>query len=302
MPELQNQTTSEPKTFISKLKTLIKELRPNIIWDITKWTLKTIYVVGGAVMSTSILSAYLLYFLTSQLSWGFILGLFILSLVLILVAFLLGNWQKKYQKEFTAELGEVKEREITETKVEVIEVKANHKRPILKTLSFVTVGIFILSAGFLIGKSTNTSANANTNANTNASTNTFANFIANANTNINASVDANANTFIFNADAKLKEVKNKTFINERVPLDGHSYKDCIFTNVKFVYNGTSRTEITRSSFNGLIGTYSDNPTVSSTIDMMKGLGFTIDGFQIMDDGKPSTNVTSPKIKPLSRKK
>jgi hypothetical protein len=33
-------------------------------------------------------------------------------------------------------------------------------------------------------------------------------------------------------------VAGKRFTNERVPLDGYIYRDCIFENVTFVFNGT----------------------------------------------------------------
>jgi len=37
----------------------------------------------------------------------------------------------------------------------------------------------------------------------------------------------------------LTPVVGRTFVNERVELDGNDYIDCRFVNVKFVYNGTA---------------------------------------------------------------
>src|SRR5260221_12835552 len=34
-------------------------------------------------------------------------------------------------------------------------------------------------------------------------------------------------------------INGKTFINERVELDGRAFVNCTFTNVTFVYNGTT---------------------------------------------------------------
>lgn len=34
-------------------------------------------------------------------------------------------------------------------------------------------------------------------------------------------------------------VTGKTFMNEKVPIDGFEYRSCIFRNMTFVYNGTS---------------------------------------------------------------
>jgi hypothetical protein len=51
--------------------------------------------------------------------------------------------------------------------------------------------------------------------------------------------------FPFNPNATLIEVRDRTFRNERVLLDGHRYTDCIFENVTLVYNGTALVDFTQ---------------------------------------------------------
>jgi hypothetical protein len=57
-------------------------------------------------------------------------------------------------------------------------------------------------------------------------------------------------------------VYDKTFINERVPLDGYMYNHCKFINVKFIINGTGKGGIENSE----VGPYwveSDNSLIQS---------------------------------------
>ncbi len=45
-------------------------------------------------------------------------------------------------------------------------------------------------------------------------------------------------TWHFDEHAPLTYVQGKKLINQEVLLDKHSYRDCVFQNVTFVYNGT----------------------------------------------------------------
>ncbi len=103
-----------------------------------------------------------------------------------------------------------------------------------------------------------------------------------------------ANSFaIYNIDAHLIQVRDKVFINEKVLLDGHSYRYCKFTNVKFVYNGTAPSEITNSVFEGRI-IATENPAVDSTICVLRGLGFIKEEIAIFPAyGKPLAHINPP---------
>jgi hypothetical protein len=63
-------------------------------------------------------------------------------------------------------------------------------------------------------------------------------------------------------------VINKTFTNEQVILDGHSYQHCTFTNVTFVYNGTTPFQFSNNNIYGLVNMKSDNPSVTATFELM----------------------------------
>jgi hypothetical protein len=269
MSELLTKNKSETETpKRSFFEAFLKPMQGDASWSVV-----TAIYFALASASTTLFSAF--HYLNSIPLSGFIvLGFFILSLIFTVLAYYLGNRQRTQIISQTepATIG---------SNVIVSDITKS-KRP-----GFVLIGIAVIAllVAFLIGRFTNTSTSTNANANINASANS----------------NANINTFTnFNADAKLIEIKNKSFLNERVLLDGHSYKDCTFTNVKFVYNGTTPTVIIRSYFKGVNAVASDNPVVNSTAVMMKGLGFAKDGFQIMDDGKPAVGVEPPTIIPPSQ--
>jgi len=74
----------------------------------------------------------------------------------------------------------------------------------------------------------------------------------------------------------------KTFINETVVLDGYLYDHCTFTNVTFVYNGTTAIQFSSNKIHGLIKLNSDNPAVSMSVLWISALlGVTEDKLNVI---------------------
>jgi hypothetical protein len=67
-------------------------------------------------------------------------------------------------------------------------------------------------------------------------------------------------------------VLGRTFRNEKVLIDGHSYRDCKFYNVTFLYNGTTPIQITHSEI-GSTWVESENPAVIGTFILLRSIGF-----------------------------
>jgi hypothetical protein len=84
-------------------------------------------------------------------------------------------------------------------------------------------------------------------------------------------------------------VVGKTFRNERVLLDGHSYSNCEFHNVTFVYNGTTAVQF---SNNKVFGEHyaTDNQAVIGTITWLKGFNLLRENFNVE---VPPGNVLIP---------
>jgi hypothetical protein len=97
-------------------------------------------------------------------------------------------------------------------------------------------------------------------------------------------------------------VTRKRFVNERVPLDSHSYRDCTFENVTFLFNGTGRIEeFTHNIIVGRLRMHSDSPVVFQTIGLLQGLG-ALHNFQIDAPGsiiEPPRAIPQPDPKPKS---
>jgi hypothetical protein len=72
------------------IKELAKEQRSNFVWLLLSW-------IGAAIMSTSILAALLHWLQSTSLDLKLILGLFLLSLALLAVAYLIGKRQRNQQ-------------------------------------------------------------------------------------------------------------------------------------------------------------------------------------------------------------
>lgn len=65
-------------------------------------------------------------------------------------------------------------------------------------------------------------------------------------------------------------VVGKSFKNEQVPLDGYAYSNCHFSNVTFLYNGTTPLQFTHNEMSGLSVLKTDNPAVAGTIYWVAG--------------------------------
>lgn len=62
-------------------------------------------------------------------------------------------------------------------------------------------------------------------------------------------------------DYKFTTISDRTFLNERVPLDGYFYHHCHFENVIFEYNGTAPSMFIDNTVAGTYGLRSLNPPI-----------------------------------------
>jgi hypothetical protein len=81
-----------------------------------------------------------------------------------------------------------------------------------------------------------------------------------------------ADKFIFRDIPPDIVVSKKKFANERILLDGHSYRECTFDNVTFGFNGTRPFGFMRNTVNGTMRFASDNPAVSGAFTLLRGFG------------------------------
>jgi len=75
----------------------------------------------------------------------------------------------------------------------------------------------------------------------------------------------------FDESKKFVSVRNKSFVNETVPLDGYSYHNCKFTNVKLLYNGTAYYELADNTFEGSIVFATDNKQILGMMLLIRNL-------------------------------
>jgi hypothetical protein len=74
----------------------------------------------------------------------------------------------------------------------------------------------------------------------------------------------------FRADFPLTQVREKTFKNEIVQLDGNEFISCTFDNVGFEFDGQAPFRLTNVHFENQakIEIKSKNPVVSATLELM----------------------------------
>ena len=74
----------------------------------------------------------------------------------------------------------------------------------------------------------------------------------------------------FRADFPLKQIREKTFKNETVQLDGNEFINCTFDNVIFEFDGQAPFRFTDAHFenNSKYGLRSNNPVIKSTLEIM----------------------------------
>jgi hypothetical protein len=90
-------------------------------------------------------------------------------------------------------------------------------------------------------------------------------------------------------------IRNKTFINDRVVVDGNYYLECTFENVTFHYNGTTAIKLKGNHIRGNVFFSSDNVAVKGTYLLMYGLGAIPSNTRIIGLD-PATNTLAPPIK------
>jgi hypothetical protein len=95
--------------------------------------------------------------------------------------------------------------------------------------------------------------------------------------------------------AKIRRVTRQRFINERVILDGHSYANCEFINVTFVYNGTGPFEMMNNNVTSNFKVTTESDAVKYTLALAKGLGLLKPEVPILgvDKSTPLPDVESP---------
>jgi hypothetical protein len=84
----------------------------------------------------------------------------------------------------------------------------------------------------------------------------------------------------------------KHFTRERVPLDGYAYSGCTFNEVTFVYNGTTTIQMSHSTIIGESSLTTDNPAVTGTIFLLRGLGALKEAFNV---SLPPGNIIEPPV-------
>jgi|CXWL01.1.fsa_nt_gi hypothetical protein len=87
--------------------------------------------------------------------------------------------------------------------------------------------------------------------------------------------------------SKQEVVSKKTFINEKVDIDGKRFERSEFQNVTFIYHGLGKVDFVNSSFRGSIHLHTDNIAVRQFVDLTQLLksnpGFIGDDISIIDD-------------------
>jgi hypothetical protein len=78
------------------------------------------------------------------------------------------------------------------------------------------------------------------------------------------------------------QVVGKTFRNEKVMLDAHSYSNCEFYNVTFVYDGTTTIQFANNKVYGGVIFSSNNQAVLGALMMTVGFNVLKEDVQIFD--------------------
>src|SRR5271154_4823577 len=77
----------------------------------------------------------------------------------------------------------------------------------------------------------------------------------------------------FREDFPYNQIRQSTFKDQTVTLDGNEYVDCTFINVTFKFDGQAPYRFTNVHFenNSRLGIASDNPVVNATIRLVTAL-------------------------------
>ena len=77
----------------------------------------------------------------------------------------------------------------------------------------------------------------------------------------------------FRQDFPFKQIRQTTFKDQTVSLDGNEYVDCTFINVTFKFDGQAPFQLTNDHFenHSKFGISSDDPAVKATIQLVTAL-------------------------------
>ena len=78
--------------------------------------------------------------------------------------------------------------------------------------------------------------------------------------------------FEWHGDQPFDYIANHSYENQTVPLDGKSYRFCVFHNVSFLFNGTAPFEFDHNQVTGNHLIRTDNPAVMATAAVAIGFG------------------------------
>ena len=102
-------------------------------------------------------------------------------------------------------------------------------------------------------------------------------------------------------NAEFEEIRNASFENEVVSLDGKQYEYCNFTNVTFKYNGTAGFGFSHNHVHGIYRLSTDSGVVGATVVLFKGFGLMNAPLVTGPDKHPIPNVEGPTpMAPLSQ--
>ncbi len=96
-----------------------------------------------------------------------------------------------------------------------------------------------------------------------------------------------------NSMVPITKVRNRNFTNEKVLLDGFDYKQCKFTNVKFVYNGTAEFKFTDNIIEGMLNFSAGSLSVFCTVAFLKGLGLLKENISLRGENEELLNNIKP---------
>jgi hypothetical protein len=98
--------------------------------------------------------------------------------------------------------------------------------------------------------------------------------------------------FVWVDEPPTEIIAGKHYYNERIVLDGKSFKDCYFFHVTFIFNATRPFSITDSHLIGKPVVASDNPAVTGAFLFLRGVGFISPDVPILN-APPGFHVDPP---------
>lgn len=81
-------------------------------------------------------------------------------------------------------------------------------------------------------------------------------------------------------DAPLRESHGVNFVNQEVKIDGNSYFDCTFTDVTFIYDGTTHFRLDRYKLNGHTKLKTTSFETRHVLEFLYAMGGLKNGFEV----------------------